>query len=166
MKTHNNRKYVYVRRLGFFWSILVTNEILQSSNASSREEFLFHEYLLFCNVDSSRLHLNFVACLLFVIRKYVDQSEPLTRFRTDFTLSVWNFCLSSYRAFSLRGQHLRKYIGTKGCVCIRNEFNSHRTGLGHQHGRRFIVLEHPHGCENDPKINTISAREIIQLFVK
>ena len=38
--------------------------------------------------------------------------------------------------------------------------------MGHQHGRRFIVLEHPHGCENDPKINTISAREIIQLFVK
>ena len=113
-----------------------------------------------------RLHLNFVACLLFVIRKYVDQSELLTRFRTDFTLSVWNFCLSSYRAFSLRGQHLRKYIGTKGCVCIRKEFNSHRTGLGHQHGRRFIVLEHLHGCENDPKINTISAREIIQLFVK
>ena len=27
-------------------------------------------------------------------------------------------------------------------VCIRKEFNSRITGLGHQHGRRFIVLEH------------------------
>ena len=25
------------------------------------------------------------------------------------------------------------------------EFNSHRTGLGHQHGRRFIVLGHQYG---------------------
>ena len=24
---------------------------------------------------------------------------------------------------------------------LRKEFNSHRTGLEHQHGRRFIVLE-------------------------
>ena len=47
-----------------------------------------------------RLHLTFVAfCILSVIRKqyvkkynyYVDQSELLARFRTDFTSSVWNF---------------------------------------------------------------------------
>ena len=25
------------------------------------------------------------------------------------------------------------------------EFNSHRIGLGHQHGRRFIVLGHQYG---------------------
>ena len=25
------------------------------------------------------------------------------------------------------------------------EFNSHRTGLGHQHGRSFIVLGHQYG---------------------
>ena len=25
---------------------------------------------------------------------------------------------------------------------FEKEFNSHRTGLGHQHGRRFIVLGH------------------------
>ena len=30
-------------------------------------------------------------------------------------------------------------------VCIRKEFNSHRTGLGHQHARRFIVLGHQYG---------------------
>ena len=50
--------------------------------------------------------------------------------------------------FHSRGQHLCKFIGTKENVCIREEFNSHRTGLGHQHGRRFIVLGHQHGCRD------------------
>ena len=44
--------------------------------------------------------------------------------------------------FHSRGQHLCKFIGTKESVCIRKEFNSHRTGLGHKHGSRFIVLGH------------------------
>ena len=36
-------------------------------------------------------------------------------------------------------------IETIESVYIRKEFNSHRIGLGHQHGRRFIVLGHQHG---------------------
>ena len=44
--------------------------------------------------------------------------------------------------FHSRGQHLCKYFGTKEIICIRKEFISHGTGLGHQHGRRFIVLGH------------------------
>ena len=47
--------------------------------------------------------------------------------------------------FHSRGQHLCKFIGTKESVCTRKEFNSHRIGLGHQHGRRFIVLGHQYG---------------------
>ena len=47
--------------------------------------------------------------------------------------------------FHSRGQHLCKFIGTNESVGIRKEFNSHRIGLGHQHGRRFIVLGHQHG---------------------
>ena len=47
--------------------------------------------------------------------------------------------------FHSRGQHLCKFTGTKESVCIRKEFNSHRTGLGHQHGRHFIVLGHQYG---------------------
>ena len=47
--------------------------------------------------------------------------------------------------FHSRGQHLCKFIGTKESVCIRKEFNSHRTRLGHQHGRSFIVLGHQYG---------------------
>ena len=47
--------------------------------------------------------------------------------------------------FHSRAQHLCKFTGTKESVYIRKEFNSHRTGLGHKHGRRFIVLGHKHG---------------------
>ena len=43
------------------------------------------------------------------------------------------------------GQHLCKFIGTKESVWIRKEFNSRRSGLAHQHGRRFIVLGHQYG---------------------
>ena len=43
------------------------------------------------------------------------------------------------------GQTPCKLIGTKESVCIRKEFNCHRTGLGHKHGRRFIVLGHQYG---------------------
>ena len=43
--------------------------------------------------------------------------------------------------FHSRGQHLCKFFGTKDSICIRKEFNSHSTGLGHQHGRRFIVWD-------------------------
>ena len=50
--------------------------------------------------------------------------------------------------FHSRGQHLCKFIGKKGSVCIRKEFNSQRIVLGHQHGRRFIVLGHQYGCRD------------------
>ena len=36
-------------------------------------------------------------------------------------------------------------IATKESIYIRKEFNSHRTGLEHQYGRRFIVLGHQYG---------------------
>ena len=51
----------------------------------------------------------------------------------------------SIECFHSRGQHLCKFIGTKESVYIRKEFNSHRTSLGHQHGRRFIVLGRQYG---------------------
>jgi len=33
-------------------------------------------------------------------------------------------------------------FGTKESVSVREELNSHRIGLVHQHDRRFIVVEH------------------------
>ena len=61
---------------------------------------------------------------------------------------VWCTCkvvvllIKPIECFHSRGQHLCKFIGTKDSLCTRKEFNSHRTGFGHQHGRRFIVLGH------------------------
>ena len=53
--------------------------------------------------------------------------------------------LSTILCFQSRGQHLCKFIGTKESVYRRKEFKSHRIRLGHQHGRRFIVLGHKYG---------------------
>ena len=50
--------------------------------------------------------------------------------------------------FHSRAQHLCKFVGTKESVCIRKGFNCQRTSLGHQHGRRFIVLGHQYGCRD------------------
>ena len=47
--------------------------------------------------------------------------------------------------FHSRGQHLCKFIGTKEIIWMRKKLNSPRTGLGHQHGHRFIVLGHQYG---------------------
>ena len=55
---------------------------------------------------------------------------------------------SLYRAFSLTwpaSMQIYQIYGNKESVYIRKEFNSHRIGLGHQHGRRFIVLERQYG---------------------
>ena len=49
---------------------------------------------------------------------------------------------ATIECFHSRGQHLCKFIGTKERVCIRKEFNSHRIGLGHQHGRRDVMWKH------------------------
>ena len=44
------------------------------------------------------------------------------------------------------GQHLCKFIGTKESVYRKKRVqHPHRTGLGHKHGRRFIVLGHKYG---------------------
>ena len=59
-----------------------------------------------------------------------------------------NYFVEHVERFHSRFQHLYKFIGTKEIVCIRKEFNSHRTGLGHQHGCCFIVLGHQYGRHN------------------
>ena len=56
--------------------------------------------------------------------------------------------VGSIERFHSRGQQPCKFIGTKGSIYKRKELNSLRTGLVHQHGRRFIVLEHQYGCRD------------------
>ena len=64
-------------------------------------------------------------------------------FHSPFAFQTRQFV--SIECFHSRGQHLCKFIGTKESVYIRKEFNSQRIGLGHQHGRHFIVLGHQYG---------------------
>ena len=54
----------------------------------------------------------------------------------------------SIERFLLGGQYLCKFIETKESVNIKIEFNSHRIGLEHQRGRRFIVLAAVTSCKN------------------
>lgn len=42
------------------------------------------------------------------------------------------------------GSHTCKFVG----FYIGKQFNSHRTGLAHQHDRRFMVLEHQYGSHD------------------
>ena len=68
-------------------------------------------------------------------------------------------------SFHSRSEHLCKFIGTKGCVCIRKEFNSHRICLGHQHGRRYIVLGHQHGRHDVMWKHSINARSSQSMII-
>ena len=47
--------------------------------------------------------------------------------------------------FHSRGQQPCTLIGTKASVNVRQEFNSDRIGLNHQHGCHFIVLGQQYG---------------------
>ena len=56
---------------------------------------------------------------------------------------------NNYRAFSLTWPvSMQIYCYKRKRVFIRKDFNSHRTGLGHQHGHRFIVLGYKYGCRD------------------
>ena len=74
-------------------------------------------------------------------QKRLERREIQTKYRkmTRQPLSPVRLLIECFHS---RGKHLCKFIGTKESVCIRKEFNSHTTGLGHKHGHRFIVLEH------------------------
>ena len=53
--------------------------------------------------------------------------------------------VSTYRVFSLTWPVSMQIYWNKRKRLHKKEFNSQRTGLGHQHGRRFIVLGHQYG---------------------
>ena len=50
-----------------------------------------------------------------------------------------NCLLSSIECFHSRDQHICKFIGTRESIYKRKEFNSHRTRLEHQCGRRDVM---------------------------
>ena len=80
--------------------------------------------------------------------------SDITNVKSYFLLSFVVRVIICIERFHSRGQHLCKFVGTRESVCIRKEFNFQRTGLGHQHGRRFIVwdtnMAAVTSCENTP----------------
>ena len=54
-----------------------------------------------------------------------------------------------YRVFSLTWPASMQIYRNKRKRLHKKEFNSRRTGLGYQHGRRFIVLGHQYGRRDD-----------------
>ena len=50
-----------------------------------------------------------------------------------------------HKAFSLTWPASMQIYLNKRKRFHKKEFNSHRIGLGHQHGRRFIVFGHQYG---------------------
>ena len=85
-------------------SIMVKFCVLPRTSSSKTQMLLLKKYIHSSNidcivVDSSRLHLTFVAFCLSLINSsynvkfyYINQSELLSRLQTDFMSSVWNFC--------------------------------------------------------------------------
>ena len=73
--------------------------------------------------------------------------HPLFQWQCNADKALFLFVLRQewLERFHSHGRHLCKFIGTKGSVYIRKEFDPHGTGLEHQHGRRFLVLEHQYG---------------------
>ena len=89
-------------------------------------------------------------CIAFTCKEWKPNSlgrygKNSSASKTCFVAAMFAHMLRLIECFHSRGQHLCKFIETKESVCIRKEFNSHRSGLGHQHGRRFIVLGHQYG---------------------
>ena len=100
--------------------------------------------------EASFSHNGSVCRYLGVISKYFHTREDymghLHAMQEDpHNRAIFWIQLIRIERFHSRGQHLFKFIGTKESVYIWKEFNSHRIGLEHQHGRCFIVLEHQHG---------------------
>ena len=89
-------------------------------------------------------HSRFVPATMFQ-NLFENRLNQMPRKRENVQLMINAAMENIIECFHSRGQHLCKFIETKDSVCIRKEFNSHRTVLGHQHGRRFIVFGHQYG---------------------
>ena len=84
---------------------------------------------------------------------YVKLKLSMSNWNTFKNVSVYEHILRWIRQLSLqrlerfhwRGQQLHNFIGTKESFYTEKTFNFHNTILGHQHGRRFIVLGHQNG---------------------
>ena len=63
------------------------------------------------------------------------------------SITIANFRFFLQECFHTRSQRLCKFIGTKGSVCIRKDFNCH-TGSEHPHGRRDVMWKRSIRCHS------------------
>ena len=73
-------------------------------------------------------------------------------------ISSWVFCCWYISNASLTWPASTQISWTKESVYIRKGFDSHRTGLEHQHGRCFIVLGDQYGPRDMPKRSISKSR--------
>ena len=118
---------------------------------------------LFSRVRVDRRKRNFSKTLR---THYQFQSSPCN-IRNLFKVAEGCFpFLFFIECFHSRGQHLCKFIGTDESVCIRKEFTSQKIGLGHQHGRRFIVLGHHWKTSQQYKPTPKKFKEVANLLFR
>ena len=101
-----------------------------------------YDFHCFVNADWKVKQTLFGSCAFLSIL-----SRSWTKSLPCMSMSHWFANEKIYiERFHSRGQHLCQFIGTKRKrFYIRKEFNSYKIGLEHQHGCRFIVLEHHRG---------------------
>ena len=80
--------------------------------------------------------------LLFL---YIFQENVFHKKRNESLPKLGILYVYFIERFHTLGQQLYKFIGTKESFNKRRRFKSHRTGLGHQLGCRFIVWGHQCG---------------------
>ena len=136
---------VTIKRLTRYKQKVVLAAMLEGKSTPSNMEYKSYYFAEKSNCHKMRFLSNFgykIIFMPFVNIWHQRDSNSLFKGRID---HVTSSCKWPIECFHSRGQHLCKFIGTKEIVYIRKEFNSHRTSLGHQHGRRFIVLGHQYG---------------------
>lgn len=90
------------------------------------------------SLQQSLVQFCLLACLFVSLFKDWSKQMPLIPREVSYFLRLRKFD----RACSFAWLVAMRIYWNKNSVCIRNEFNSHRTGLGHQHGCRFNALKY------------------------
>ena len=99
---------------------------------------LFHVSREFCFVKLICRNLD--ALFSHVRNAYIANQNGV---QLSFDMEVWS--VLTHMASIYANFYWNKL---KESICIRKQFNSQRTGLGHQHGRRFIVFGRQYGLRD------------------
>ena len=96
------------------------------------------------SLQQSLVQFCLLACLFVSLFKDWSKQMPLSPREFSYFLRLRKFD----RACSFAWLAAMRIYWNKNSVCIRNEFNSRRAGLGHQHGCRFNALKYQYVCRD------------------